>query len=312
MLLANNILLAVAMASVLLGTLYPLFLDALNAGKISVGPPYFEAVFGPLMAPLVFLMGVGPVASWRRAELPSLWTRLRWALGVAIACALVLPFVLGRWSPLVAVGLFLALWVVASTVTVVVQRFRSAPQASLVEKLRSNSSSWYGMLLAHLGVATFIVGVTLVKGYEVERDVRLDPGGTVEVGGYAFTFKGIEERPGPNYQALVGTVEASRGGTLVEVMHPEKRIYRASGQTMTEAAIDTRLIGDLYVSLGEPVTESGHAGAWGVRIYVKPFIDWIWGGCVLMALGGFLAVADRRYRIAIRERVGAAFAAARA
>jgi len=312
MLLANNILLIVAMASVLLGTLYPLFLDALDAGKISVGPPYFEAVFGPLMAPLVFLMGVGPVASWRRAELPTLWVRLRWALGVAIACALVLPFVLGRWSPLVAAGLFLALWVVAATVSIVVQRFRTMPRATFTEKLRANASSWYGMLLAHLGIAVFIVGVTLVKGYEVERDVRLDPGQAVEVGGYAFTFKGIEEKPGPNYQALVGTVDVRRGGELIEVLHPEKRIYRASGQTMTEAAIDTRLIGDLYVSLGEPVTEAGHAGAWGVRIYVKPFIDWIWFGCLMMALGGFFAVADRRYRISVRERVGAAIAAARA
>src|SRR5436190_5842732 len=207
MLLANNLLLIIAMASVLLGTPYPLFLDAPDAGKISVGPPYFEAVFGPLMAPLVFLMGVGPVASWRRAELPTLWIRLRWALGVAIACALVLPFLLGRWTPLVAAGLFLALWVVAATVSIVVQRFRTMPRATFTEKLRANASSWYGMLLAHLGIAVFIVGVTLVKGYEVERDVRLDPGQAVEVGSYAFTFKGIEAKPGPNYQALVGTVE---------------------------------------------------------------------------------------------------------
>jgi cytochrome c-type biogenesis protein CcmF len=312
MLLANNILLVVAMASVLLGTLYPLFLDALNAGKISVGPPYFEAVFGPLMAPLVFLMGIGPLASWRKAELPGLWVRLRWALGVAIATALVLPFALGRWSPLVAGGLFLALWVVAATVVSIVHRLRSAPQPTLGAKLRANSAAWYGMLLAHLGVATFIVGVTLVKGYEVERDVRLDPGGTTEVGGYAFTFKGVTEGPGPNYRSLVGTVEVRRGGVLKEVLHPEKRVYAASGQSMTEAAIDTGFTGDLYVSLGEPVTPDGYAGAWGVRVYVKPFVDWIWGGCILMALGGFLAIADRRYRIAVKERAAAVFAAARA
>jgi cytochrome c-type biogenesis protein CcmF len=312
MLLANNILLVVAMASVLLGTLYPLFLDALNAGKISVGPPYFEAVFAPLMAPLVFLMGVGPVAAWRRAELPDLWRRLRWALAVAIVAAVLLPFVLGRWSPFVAGGLFLALWVVAATVAAVVQRLRGAPQPTLAGKLRANSSSWYGMLVAHLGIAVFIVGVTMVNGYQVERDVRLDPGQSTEVSGWTFTFKGIEPKPGPNYQAFVGTVEVRRGGALVEVLRPEKRVYTASGQSMTEAAIDTRLTGDLYVSLGEPVTPDGVAGAWGVRIYVKPFVDWIWGGCLLMALGGFLAIADRRYRIKVRERVGAAFAAARA
>jgi cytochrome c-type biogenesis protein CcmF len=312
MLLANNILLVVAMASVLLGTLYPLFLDALNAGKISVGPPYFEAVFGPLMAPLVFLMGVGPVASWRRAELPDLWTRLKWALGVAIAAALLLPFALGRFSPLVAAGLFLATWVFAATIAAVAQRLRSSPQATLAGRLRANSLSWYGMLVAHVGVGVFIVGVTLVKGYEVERDVRLDPGQSVEVGGWSFTFKGVDEKPGPNYRALAGTVEVRRGGALVEVLHPEKRVYAASGQAMTEAAIDTRLTGDLYVSLGEPVTPDGFAGAWGVRIYVKPFVDWIWGGCLLMAIGGFLAIADRRYRIAVKERLGAALAAARA
>ncbi|MEO8486250.1 MAG: heme lyase CcmF/NrfE family subunit [Betaproteobacteria bacterium] len=312
MLLANNILLVVAMASVLLGTLYPLFLDALGAGKISVGPPYFEAVFVPLMAPLVFLMGIGPFASWRRAELPSLWTRLRWALGVAVVAALVLPFALGRWSALVAFGLFLALWVVCATVAAVVQRLRSAPQPTLAGKLRANASSWYGMLVAHLGIAVFIVGVTLVKGYEVERDVRLEPGQSAEVGGYAFAFKGVEARPGPNYQSLVGTVEVRRDGVLKEVLHPEKRVYVAGGQSMTEAAIDTRLTGDLYVSLGEPVTPEGNAGAWGVRIYVKPFVDWIWGGCLLMALGGVLAVADRRYRISIRERVAQIVVAVRA
>ncbi len=312
MLLANNILLVVAMASVLLGTLYPLVLDALNAGKISVGPPYFDAVFAPLMAPLVFLMGVGPLASWRRANLLDLWTRLRWALAISVALAAVLPFAMGRWSPLVASGLFLALWVVAATVVTVVQRLRGSPQPTLAAKLRANSSSWYGMLAAHLGIAVFIVGVTLVKAYEVERDVRLDVGQAIEIGGYAFAFQGVTSAQGPNYQSLVGRVEVRRGGELVDVLSPEKRVYAASGQTMTEAAIRTRIRGDLYVSLGEPVSGDGTAGAWGVRIYVKPFVDWIWAGCLLMALGGFLAVADRRYRIAVRERVASALAAARA
>ena len=312
MLLANNILLVVAMASVLLGTLYPLFLDALYAGKISVGPPYFEAVFAPLMAPLVFLMGVGPVAAWRKATLPDLWTRLKWALAVAVAASLVIPLLLGRWSALVAFGLFLALWVVAATVTVVVQRLSGAPQPTLAAKLRANSAAWYGMLVAHLGIAVFIIGVTLVKGYEVERDVRLAPGESAEVAGWTFTFRGVDTRPGPNYQALVGRVDLSRGGKLVETLHPEKRVYHASGQPMTEAAIDAGWLGDRYVSLGEPVTPDGYAGAWGVRIYVKPFVDWIWGGALLMALGGFLAIADRRYRIGVKAGAPAAIVAARA
>ncbi|HQU48756.1 MAG TPA: heme lyase CcmF/NrfE family subunit [Casimicrobiaceae bacterium] len=312
MLLANNILLVVAMASVLLGTLYPLVLDALNAGKLSVGPPYFEAVFVPLMAPLVFLMGVGPLAGWRSASLLALWTRLRVALAASAAAALLLPFAMGRWSAGVAFGLFLALWVAAATVVTVAQRLRGSPQPTLAAKLRANSSSWYGMLAAHLGVAVFIVGVTLVNTYEVERDVRLDPGQSVEVGGHEFAFKGVAPRSGPNYQALVGTIEVRRAGVLVDTLLPEKRVYTAAGQTMTEAAIRTRVTGDLYVSLGEPVGAAGLDGAWGVRIYVKPFVDWIWAGCLLMALGGFLAVGDRRYRIAIRTKAAAGIATVRA
>ncbi len=302
MLLANNILLVVAMASVLLGTLYPLILDTLDAGKISVGPPYFQAVFVPVMAPLVFLMGLGPVAAWRKAELPALWTRVRWAFGVALVTALVLPLTLGSWSPLVAFALFLVLWIVATTVAMIVQRLRGAPQQGLRAKLAANSAAWYGMLVAHLGIAVFIVGVTLVRHYEVERDVRMDIGQAVTLGGYAFTFRGVVPAPGPNYRAIVGTVDVARDGEPVRTLHPEKRIYDASGQTMTEAAIATRIRGDLYVSLGEPVSDSG---AWGVRVYIKPFVDWIWAGAFIMALGGFIAIGDRRYRVAVKSRVGA-------
>jgi cytochrome c-type biogenesis protein CcmF len=313
MLLANNIVLVVAMASVLLGTLYPLFLDALNLGKISVGPPYFDVVFYPLMAPAVFLMAVGPVARWSRAPLPELWARLRWALGVAVVSALILPLALGRWSPLIALGLFLALWVVTSTAESLRARLAGSPQRGLIAKLRANSSSYYGMLLAHLGIAVFIIGVTLVKGYEIEKDVRLEVGESIAVGGYDFRFLGVVPGPGPNYRALTGTVEVRKNERLVETMKPEKRVYNASGQTMTIAAIDVGLLGDRYVSLGEPASgDDNIAGAWAVRIYIKPFIDWIWGGAFLMALGGFLAVSDRRYRLAVRRRFVAQVAAANA
>jgi cytochrome c-type biogenesis protein CcmF len=292
-LLANNVLLTVAMAAVLLGTLYPLFLDALNAGKISVGPPYFDTVFFPLMAPAVFLMAIGPVASWKRAALPELWVRLRWAFGVSIATALLLPFVLGKWSPLIALGLWLGLWVVASSVAQFVHRMRTSPQATLGAKLRAQSLSWYGMMLAHLGVAVFVFGVTLVRGYETERDLRMVPGDTVTLGGYQFLFQGTKEVQGPNYTAMQGMFEVRGVGAQKSwIMRPEKRIYHATGQTMTEADIDTGLTRDVYVSLGEPVGD----GAWGVRVYLKPFVDWIWGGAFLMALGGFVALSDRRYR----------------
>jgi cytochrome c-type biogenesis protein CcmF len=176
-------------------------------------------------------------------------------------------------------------------------RFVTASQQGWKAKLAANSLSYYGMHLAHLGVAVFVIGVTLVKGYEVEKDVRLAPGESVTLNEHEFKFVGVRDVPGPNYNAVQGKVEVSRGGKVIETMFPEKRSYFAAGQTMTEAAIDPGLTRDLYVSLGEPVGD----GAWGVRIYVKPFIDWIWGGCFLMALGGFLAIADRRYRIKVRQ-----------
>ena len=305
MLLANNVLLTVAMAAVLLGTLYPLFLDALDMGKISVGPPYFDAVFFPLMAPAIFLMAVGPVASWKRAALPDLWTRLRWALAVSVAAALALPFLLGKWSLMIAFGLWLGLWVVAAMVAQLAQRLRNAPQPTLGARIAAQSLSWYGMTLAHLGIAVFIFGVTLVRGYETERDLRMAPGEKVTLGGYEFTFKGTKELAGPNYAAIQGEFEVrgAGSGNVIRTMRPEKRTYPAAGSTMTEADIDTGLTRDLYVSLGEPVGD----GAWGVRVYHKPFVDWIWGGAFLMALGGFLALCDRRYRSA-KVVSGATFA----
>jgi cytochrome c-type biogenesis protein CcmF len=297
-LLANNVLLTIAMSAVLLGTLYPLVLDTLNLGKISVGPPYFDTVFFPLMAPAVFLMAIGPMVSWKKAELPDVATRLKWALGVAVACAIIVPLAKGKWSALVALGLFLAFWVVLATAVQFGGRLKASPQATLLGKLRANSAAWYGMQVAHVGVAAFIIGVAMVKGFETERDVRMAPGETVSMAGYEFKFTGTRELPGPNYASVQGIFEIRRAGSpeLLKKMLPEKRNYQASGQTMTEAAIDAGFTGDLYVSLGEQV----EGNAWGVRLYHKPFIDWIWGGCLLMALGGFLAIADRRYRLSRR------------
>ncbi|HEX8739474.1 MAG TPA: heme lyase CcmF/NrfE family subunit [Casimicrobiaceae bacterium] len=302
LLLGNNVLLVVALASVLLGTLYPLFIDSLKLGKISVGPPYFDTVFYPLMAPLLFLVGVGPVAAWRRAPIPELWTRLRWAAGVAVATALLVPIAMGRWKPLVALGLLLAAWIAAATVATLVHRLRNAPQRGLAAKLGANAPAWYGMLVAHLGVAVFVTGVTLVKGYEVERDVSLGVGQSVVVAGDTYTFRGVTPVAGPNYDALVATIGVTRADRRVTTLHPQKRTFHASGQVMTEASIERGFGGDHYVSLGEPVTGAGVAGAWAVRIYVKPFVDWIWGGCLLMAVGGFTAIADRRYRLALARR----------
>jgi cytochrome c-type biogenesis protein CcmF len=296
LLLMNNVLLAVACASVLLGTLYPLFLDALNLGKISVGPPYFDAVFVPIMAPLVFLMGIGPIARWKKAELPDLAMRLKWALGVSLATALAVPFIAGRWTPMIAFGLFLAFWVIASAAVGIRERVRHI-RGGLWERLAAQGRAYWGMQLAHLGVAVFIIGVTLVKGFEVERDVRMEVGDSVAVGNYAFKFEGAREVQGPNYTGARGSVEVTRNGKYVEHLYPEKRIYNVQRMPMTEAAIDSSILGDIYVSLGEPVAN----GAWSVRVYSKPFVTWIWGGCVLMALGGLTALLDRRYRLLARR-----------
>jgi cytochrome c-type biogenesis protein CcmF len=297
MLLTNNVLLVVAAASVLLGTLYPLALDALGLGKISVGPPYFESVFVPLMVPALLLIGVGPIARWKNASLPELAVRLRWAAGASIVVALVLPFTLGRWSWGVSAGLLLAAWIAFTTVSALVHRLRTAVGATFALRLRASSLSYYGMLLAHLGVAVFVVGVTMVRGYGSEKDVRIEPGETVELSGYVFRLEGVREVSGPNYVAARGTIEVTRDGKRVTTLYPEKRVYTVQQMPMTEAAIDSGLTRDLYVALGEAVSPT----AWILRVWVKPFIDWIWFGCVIMALGGLLAVADRRYRIAARR-----------
>lgn len=311
-LLANNVLLLVAAASVMLGTLYPLFLDALGMGKLSVGPPYFEAVFVPLLTPALFLMGIGPMARWKQASLPEIAARLKWAFIVALVTALLLPFTLGKWTPMIAFGLLLALWVAASTFVNLKQRvaqLRSTSGRGVASQLTAIPRGYYGMTLAHFGIAVFIVGVTLVKGYETEKDVRMQVGDTVAVGGYTFRLDGLTEIAGPNYDATRGAIAVLKDGAKQRTLYPEKRFYRVQQMPMTEAAIDTGLFRDLYASLGEPVD----GGAWVVRIYHKPFVDWIWGGAFLMALGGLLAVSDKRYRLARRaEREIAAAATATA
>ena len=201
MLLMNNVLLTVAAAAVLLGTLYPLVLDALDLGKISVGPPYFDTVFVPLMAPALFLMGIGPLARWREASLPSLAQRLKWAFGLAVVCALVLPALLGEWTAMRSFGLLLAFWVFASTATTLVSKLRAQPGPGLLARLRGVPRAQLGMLLAHAGIGVFVIGVTMVKSYEVERDLKMDPGDTALVGGYTFRFDGVGEVRGPNYTA---------------------------------------------------------------------------------------------------------------
>ena len=292
MLLANNVLLVVAAAAVLLGTIYPLVLDAMGMGKLSVGPPYFVAVFVPLMAPALFLMGVGPMTRWRKAEVMDLGKRLRWAFGVSFASALIAPFVLGHWTPMVGFGLLLAVWIASTAVVNLVARVREHPAAP-VAAFAAQPGSYYGMLLAHFGVSVFIVGVTMVSGFSTESDVRMEVGDSTAAGQYQVRMDGLKRIVGPNYVSSQATLSITENGKPVGVLTPERRVYNVSRSPMTEVAIDRGITRDVYVALGEPVS----ATAWSVRVHHKPFVNLIWIGCVLMALGGVLAASDKRYRM---------------
>jgi cytochrome c-type biogenesis protein CcmF len=299
MLLGNNVLFIVAMLSVLLGTLYPLALDALGLGKISVGPPYFDTVFFPLMAPVVFLVGIGPLARWKEAQVPDLARRLRWAAAVAVVAALATGWLAGRIAFAATLGFLMCYWIVGSIATDLWERLRPAGGATsgVLARVRLLPRAMVGMMLAHLGVAVFAFGVSMVKTYEVERDVKMAVGDTTEISGYRFLLRGFRNVQGPNYDAVQALVEVTRDGRPETLLRPEKRIYRVQRNPMTEAAIHRSVTRDLYVSLGEPVED----GAWIVRVYVKPFVNWIWAGCLLMALGGALATTDRRYRVKQRQ-----------
>ena len=291
MLLANNILLLVSAFTVLLGTLYPLILDALGLGKISVGQPYFNAVFIPLMAPALFLMGVGPITKWRSAKPIELATQLRWALAITVITSAVAALTMRSWTALIGFGLFIAIWIVCATINNLIARLRLHPQGFLTG-FKIQPLSYYGMVIAHLGVAVFVFGVTMVTGFEEEKDLRMQAGSTSELAGYQIRFDGVKEVLGSNYTAAQGQITISKEGQVLTVMQPEKRKYFSSEMLMTEAAIYSKVSGDMYISMAEPVSKS----EWGVKVQYKPFISWIWAGAFLIALGGFFAILDKKYR----------------
>jgi len=249
------------------------------------------------MIPALFLMGVAPFARWKQASFGELARTLRWAFAAAAVVGLVAPFFFGEWKPLVALSLLLAAWIVFSGSLNLVERVQStrAGQPFLTAALKQ-PRSFFGMHTAHVGIAVFVVGVAMVNGYQAEKDVKMEVGDSVSVGGYTFRFNGVRQEKGPNYVALVGDIDLLKGDRTIRKMNPEKRNYVSSSMPMTEAAIDTGFLRDVYVSLGEPIDKARPDAAWAVRVYHKPFVDWIWGGCVLMALGGLLAMTDRRYR----------------
>jgi len=291
MLLTNNILLIVATGAVLLGTLYPLIIDALQLGKLSVGKPYFDAVFVPIMTPALFLMGVGPITRWRGAPSIELILQLKWALGVTVISAAVAPFIMRSWTPLIGFGLLLAVWIIVASLNNLISRLKNHPSHWL-SALKQQSASYFGMLLAHIGVAVFIFGVTMVSGFEEEKDLRMSAGSKSSLAGYEIRFNQVSEITGPNYVAAQGNISVFKDDKLVTMMYPQKRKYDSSQMLMTEAAIYNSFVGDLYISMAEPVSPS----EWGIKVQFKPFINYIWLGCFLMALGGIFAVSDKKYR----------------
>jgi len=296
LLLANNVVLVSALGAVLLGTLYPLFMDAMGMGKISVGPPYFNAVFVPLMVPAMFLAGVGPLARWKQASLPDMVKRLRIAMAVSVVSALLLPLTAGGFNWMASAGIGLAMWLVFTVLIGFAERLKHESGGKLAALMALPRGFW-GMQLGHFGLAWVVAGIALVSAYESERNVKMELNDTVSLAGYTFAFKGVELRDGPNYKAAKGTLEVTRDGKPAFVLHPEKRIYNASGMPMTEASIDYGFSRDVYAALGEELD----GGAWTVRVFYKPFVGWLWVAGGLLALGGVLAASDRRYRIALRK-----------
>jgi len=309
LLLINNVLLVVACATVLLGTLYPLLVDILNLGKISVGPPYFNRVFVPLMLPLALILAIGVLVRWRKDSASDLAKRAWGALatgcvfgiGVLLLGFIRMPHAIPRsiWEAIpIAASIIIAIMIVYTAVQGIASRARQSAgrDGGVFRNLRAIPRALVGMSVAHIGVAVFMVGVALASAWSVEQDVRFASLETKTLVGHEFTFDGISEITGPNYQAQQGKIRVSRNGEAVAVLRPEKRMYIGSGHPMTEAAIDPGITRDIYVALGDPLED----GAWAIRLYYKPFIRWIWLGSLLMALGGLLAASDRRYRIKFR------------
>ncbi len=303
-LVLNNFLLTAAAAAVLLGTVYPLILDVLNAGKISVGAPYFNSVFIPMMVPLVLAMGIGPLLNWKRGELGPTVYRLKISAGLAVLAGIGAWLFIDRASALAAFGVFLAAWLMFATLhelAVRIHLFRVPPNESWRRLQRQPRARW-GMTLAHGGLAIVIAGMTASSAWTTESIQVMKPGDRVDVGGYVFTFDGAREVRGPNYAATQGTFRVDSGGSDI-VLTPEKRFYDVQGRT-TEAAIHPTFLGDLYAVLGDP---RGEDGGFVTRLYFNPLVPWMWAGSFIMVLGGFVSLSDRRHRVGApgRQKAGA-------
>jgi cytochrome c-type biogenesis protein CcmF len=299
-LMFNNLLLATACATVLLGSLYPLLLEALGGPKISVGPPYFDATFVPLMVPLLIAIPIGTTLAWKRGDLAGVVTRLKAALAITAAGVLV-QLAITRGSGILAIGaMALAVWVVAGSLVELANRIQllRAPLAYSWQRARGLPRSAYSMTLAHVGIGVFVAGVTASSAWQSEAILVMKAGDATEVAGYRFALTGIAEYQGPNYAARRATFEVTRGGAAVATLEPEKRFYPVERQATTEAGIATSFLGDLYVVLGDPADGAAAAsGAHVVRIYYNPLVIWIWAGVAIMGMAGLLSLSDRRHRV---------------
>ena len=289
MLLVGNILLTVACGTVLLGTLYPLLIDALNMGKISVGPPYFNAVFVPISLVLFAFMGIGPSIRWKRAKAGELKAKLMVPAIVSAVIGIATPFLVdGKFNAWVMFGIGLAVWVTVSTLRAAYDIMQSKDGLSLARMGRSQ----LGMIIAHLGIAVSVVGATMVSNYSIEKSVRMGPGITQELAGYSFHYIETKNVVGPNYTAQQGQVEVTKDGEFITLLKPDRRQYNVRTMDMTEAGIDWGLFRDLYITMGDPISRTEFA----VRLNYKPFVRWLWFGSIFMMVGGLFAASDKRYR----------------
>jgi cytochrome c-type biogenesis protein CcmF len=294
MLMGNNVLLCAATIVVLLGTLLPLVHKELGMGTISIGAPFFNQMFTLLIVPFVLFMAIGPLSRWKKQAPSALRNQLLIGAVLAVSAGILLNFTYDEATYMGMLGMVMSMWILIATVLEVRQRVVSNTRSEpVLASLRKLTPSHWGMVLGHVGFAVTLIGITLVSNYEVERDVRMNAGDTVSIADYTVKFTGVKEIEGPNYSAERGIFDVYKNGEFVNHLEPEKRFYPVQRMSMTEAGIHTTLTRDLFVALGEPLSN----GAWAVRLYYKPFVVWIWGGAVIMCLGGILSISDKRYRI---------------
>jgi cytochrome c-type biogenesis protein CcmF len=300
LLMGNNVFLCAATLVVLLGTLFPLVHKELGLGSISVGAPFFNQMFTLLIVPFVLMLGLGPLTRWKHQKAGDLKKQLLISSGIALSAGVLVNFAYDTPTYMGVLGMVLVFWILVMTVQEVIQRVSSMPNESgTLHSLKKLTPSHWGMVLGHVGFAISIIGITLVSNYELERDIRMDVGETVSLGDYDFTFTDVKRADGPNYNADAGVFDVYKDGEKVVRLEPEKRLYTVQRMPMTEAAIHSTITRDVFIAMGEPLDN----GAWAIRIYIKPFVVWLWAGAVVMALGGVFSISDKRYRIAKVQKV---------